>query len=140
MLPPHVKISITDQLDVVVMERHQLPSVTFRLVIWGDAAGDTEGKEGLRRLTAKLLKKGAGPYSADKFAYAVESRGAVVSVQINYDYMTISGEFLSKDTYFGLYLIATMLLKPRFSSREISFLKKKTTGEITSILDEPGRL
>lgn len=139
-LPPHVKILVTDQLDVVVMERHQLPSVTFKLIIWGNTAGDPEGKEGLCRLTAKLLKKGAGPYSADKFAYAVESRGATVSVQTNYDYMTISGEFLSKDADFGLYLIATMLLEPRFSSREISFLKKKTTGEITSILDEPGRL
>jgi len=139
-LPPFTHIPLSRQMSLVVMERRQLPAVAVRLVIWGGSAEDAPGREGLRRLTAKLLKKGTGRYSAGAFSFAFESRGATISVHTTYDAVIISGTFLAKDTAWGLGMIAAMVLDPRFSSLEILRLKKKTAGEFKSIVDEPSQL
>ena len=68
---------ITDQIEVLVMERHQLPLAAFRLVIWGGSANDLPGKEGLTRLTGNLLTKGAGDYSADSTRHSATVRLSV---------------------------------------------------------------
>lgn len=131
---------ITDQIEVLVMERHQLPLAAFRLVIWGGSANDPPGKEGLTRLTGNLLTKGAGDYSADSFAYAVEEMGADLHVSTGYDSITISGEFRSNDIETGLELLSTMITSPRFSEKEIVFSKKKTISDIIASFDEPGQI
>ena len=139
-IPPYEVFRITDQLEVLVMENRVLPLVAFRLVIWGGCASDPAGKEGLTRLTANLLAKGAGKYSADSFAYAVESKGATLNVTAGYDFVILSGEFLSRDLEYGLELLAIMLNEPKFEENEITFLKNKTVNDLAAINDEPGQL
>lgn len=129
---------ITDQIEVLVMERHQLPLAAFRLIMWGGSVNDPPGKEGLTRLTGNLLMKGAGDYSADNFAYAVEAMGADLHVSTGYDAISISGEFRSNDVETGLELLSTMITSPRFSEKEIVFSKKKTLSDIIASFDEPG--
>lgn len=139
-IPQFEIIQISEQLEVLVMESRVLPLAAFRLVIWNGCASDPSGKEGLTRLTANLLTKGAGKYSADSFAYAVESKGAILNISTGFDHVIISGEFLSRDLIFGLELLATILNEPKFEENEVEFLKNKTINELTAIYDEPGQL
>jgi len=139
-LPRHRAERISSQFELISIEDSNLPIVAFRLVIRGGAAADKRGKEGHHRLTAKLIQQGAGKYSADSFAYVVESRGGSISVHTTFDAVIISAQFLSKDAVLGLELLATMLKEPRFSEREFSLMKRKTAGEIVSVVDEPSQL
>ncbi len=139
-LPEYKEIDITDQLKLVVMERKNIPSFTFRLTIWGGASNDITGKEGLHRLTGRLLKKGAGDLDAVKFSEAVESLGGSIGVRTNYDYMAVIGDFLSKDIDRALYLLADMILTPRFRKTEIELSRKNAIGDIKAIMDNPSNL
>ncbi len=139
-LPGFKRVQLTPQVQAIVVERHTLPSASIELVVTGGAAQDTSGKEGLGRLTANLLKKGSGKYSADQFSFAVEERGATIYVNSGYDSISISGEFLAKDVEFGLEMIASMLFEPRFADREINKLKKKEISQFASMADEPAKL
>ena len=133
-------VQLTGQVRTLVVERKMLPSVSIELIISGGATQDPSGKEGLARITAQALQKGAGDYSAEKFSFAIEERGATISVYAGYESTTISGEFLSKHAEFGLEMMAAMVLDPRLASKEITLLKEKTLSNITALVDEPGQL
>lgn len=143
---PHVKLPdyssrpLNSRISIKIMERKRLPLAVINFTIWGGAANDLRGKEGLYRFTARMLKQGAGKYSADKFAFELESKGANLYVQTTYDSVNIIAGVLAKDTEWGLEIIAEMIKNPRFSDIEINRLKKKTIGEIKSLIDEPSGL
>ena len=140
ILPPRIHVDVNDQLGVTILERRSLPTVCFKLVIWSGASGDSAGKEGLHRCTAKLLTKGTGTYSADDFASAIESIGGAITVQVSYDAVNITGQFLSKDVEFALDLLADIINDPVFQDVEIDRLRKKTVGSIKSLYDQPAQL
>ena len=70
-LPAYTKTTLKNGLTVFIMPTQRLPLVDFRLVARAGSVNDPSGKEGLASLTAEMLRKGAGKWTARSLADAV---------------------------------------------------------------------
>ncbi|MGF2075811.1 insulinase family protein, partial [Enterococcus casseliflavus] len=60
---------------VVVVQHHEQPLVTLRLLVRAGAAQDPEGKNGVAVLTSALLDQGTTTRSAAAIADAIDTAG-----------------------------------------------------------------
>src|SRR5688572_299030 len=63
-LPPHRRAKLENGMTLLLMEQHEVPLISFRVVIRSGAVADPTGKEGVASITAELLRKGTKARSA----------------------------------------------------------------------------
>src|SRR5215468_8914487 len=100
-LPPHEKVVLKNGLTVLLLEKHDVPMVSFRAVIKAGSAADPAGQEGLAAVTAALLRKGTKTRSAQQFASELDFIGASFEADANADYSSVAAEWLTKDVAQG---------------------------------------
>src|SRR5262249_24007305 len=105
-LPPYKKVTLKNGLTLLLMERRQLPLVSFQLIVKTGSVADPAGKEGLASVTAELLRKGTKTRSADKISEDLDFVGATFAAGSSPDYTSVSAEFVKKDVAAGLDLLA----------------------------------
>ena len=72
-LPKYRMVKFENGMTLLLLERHQLPLVSFRWVLKsGGSMGDPEGHEGLASLTSQLLRKGTATRTADQISEALD--------------------------------------------------------------------
>jgi zinc protease len=132
---PEYQIFKTDNgISLLLMERHQLPLVSFRWIMrCGGSICDPEGREGLAMITAQMLRKGTQSRSADQIAEAVDFVGAGLGTSVSDDYASGEAEFVSKDFDLALDLISDMLQRPSFPADEV---QKMLLQEVDAIKQE----
>jgi predicted Zn-dependent peptidase len=119
-LPPYKKVVLQNGLTLLLMERHELPLVSFELVVKTGSVADPAGKEGLAGVTAELLRKGTTTRNADKISEQLDFVGARFGTASNRDYTTASAEFVKKDVAPGLDLLADLLENATFPQEEVA--------------------
>lgn len=144
--PPQLRLApiqhetLTNGLQVLVLEKHQVPLVQIDLVIRAGAVNDPRGKAGRASMTADMLTQGAGSRNALEIADAVDFLGAQLDASAG---MHTSGVDLftplSKlDS--ALALMSDVVLRPTFPQAE---LERRVKDRLTSLLqwrDDPSRL
>ena len=73
--PPYEIRSLANGLQVVVIQHHEQPVVTIRMLIRAGAASDPAKKEGVAVLTAALLDQGTTTRSASQIADTIDYVG-----------------------------------------------------------------
>src|SRR5208337_1642181 len=121
-LPPYKKLKLPDGMTLLLMERHQVPLVSFQALINAGPIADPSGQEGVASLTAELLRKGTKTRSADQFSAALDFVGGQFRTSVAAEYATISAEFMKKDISTGVDLLADALLQPTFPPEEVEKL------------------
>jgi predicted Zn-dependent peptidase len=140
-LPVAQRVELENGLVLVLHEKHEVPLVGVQVMLRGGAAADPDGKAGLAELFAILLEKGAGERDAAAFADAVASVGGSLSARAGLEDITISGEFLARDTALMVELIADMLQRPRLDSAELEKLRDRRIALLRAAKDNDiGRL
>jgi zinc protease len=133
-LPLYKKVKLDNGMTLLLMERHQLPLVSFQwLMKSGGGVCDPPGKEGLAALTSQLLRKGTGSRSADQIAEALDFVGATYEASASQEFSAGTAEFLKKDLPLAIALISEMLMHPSFPQAEI---EKMIQREIDGIKEE----
>ncbi|MBZ5534522.1 MAG: insulinase family protein [Acidobacteriia bacterium] len=133
-LPQYQTIRFDNGMTLLLLERHQLPLVSFRWVLKsGGSIGDPEGREGLASLTAQLLRKGTATRTADQISGSLDFVGANFHSGAAQEYAWGSAEFLKKDLNLAVDLLSDMLLHPTFPPGEVDKLIKQ---EIDSIKED----
>jgi len=118
-LPPYKKVKLKNGLTLLLMERHELPLISFELIVKTGSVADPSGKEGLAAVTAELLRKGTPMRSADKISEELDFVGATFGAGSNPDYTSASAEFVKKDLGSGLALLADLLENANFPQEEV---------------------
>ncbi len=139
-IPAPTRTLLKNGLTVLVLERHGIPLVEFRLLIKAGSAFDPAGKEGAAALTARLLKRGTKMRTAVQFAEEVEFVGGEVEVRTGVETTSITGEFASRDLEIGLSLIADLAQNPAFTDAEFDKQKRLHLADILSQEDEPSAI
>ncbi|MGB5542252.1 MAG: pitrilysin family protein [Gammaproteobacteria bacterium] len=135
-LPEYQEIKLENGARLVLMERREVPLVAFRAVLRGGAIAEPGELGGIARLTAGMLEQGAGTRDAQAFAETVAAVGGEIEVEGGLESISVSGEFLARDTDLWIGLLADMLRRPRFSETEFEKLKRRYIDAIAAAKDD----
>ena len=128
--PPVVRRKLSNGLEVLIAERHQLPILSLRLVARGGDNLVPAGKEGLAGLAATLLTEGTQTRDALKLAGELSEIGASLNANGGQETSSLSLSTLTKHEAKALDLFADVLLHPAFAEKDLERLRKQTLAAI----------
>ena len=125
---------------IIVARIPKLPLVTLSAVIGRGSAHEPEGKEGVARLTARLLVEGTARRSATKLAEDLETLGTSIITGADWDSAIASLTCLTEHFDAVASILAEVILEPTFPERELQRLKSERLAELLQIESEPRAL
>ena len=119
-LPPFSKFQLKNGMTVLLMEQHEVPIVSFSIVLKAGSVSDPQGKEGLASVTADLLRKGTRTRTSEEISTGLDFIGGEFDMSATTDFTGGSAEFLKKDIRQGLDLMTDIILNPIFPQDEVT--------------------
>jgi predicted Zn-dependent peptidase len=140
-VPPFERVQLSNGAVVLLMERHDVPLITFSAVLRGGAVSDPDNESGLASLLVGLLQKGAGSRDAIAFAETVASVGGQIETGASTESIAVSGSFLARDQQLMIDLLADMLQRPRLEleqfetlrARQIEFIRAAKESDLAAL-------
>lgn len=133
--PPVARRTLSNGLEVLVAERHELPILTLNLVVKGGESLVPAGKEGLASMTASLLTEGTKTRDSLQLAGALSEIGASVDADGELEHSTLSLTTLTKHTDKALEIYTDVLLSPAFPQKELDRLRGQRLNALKARLD-----
>jgi zinc protease len=140
-VPPFERVQLGNGAVILLMERHDVPLITFTAVLRGGAVSDPADESGLASLLVGLLQKGSGSRDAVAFAEAVASVGGQIETAASTESISISGSFLARDQQLMVELLADMLQRPHLQlgefdtlrARQIEFIRAAKESDLAAL-------
>jgi predicted Zn-dependent peptidase len=141
-LPRPRKTRLGNGLEVLVLERHKLPTVAFTLWIKSGALDDPPALPGLAKFTAEMLHEGTTHRTSAQVAAQVDSLGATLEASAPFGFSTsrISAAGLVENTDRILELMSDAVLNPTFPQDELDKYKTRQLAALEHQRSEPGFL
>jgi predicted Zn-dependent peptidase len=132
-LPPVTRQTLSNGLQVLILEKHQVPLAQINLVVKAGSAMDPDDRPGLASITAAMLDEGAGTRSALELADAIAYLGADISVTAEQHRITAALHTPVARLDSALALLADVTLRPTFASAELERLR---TDRLTALVQQ----
>ena len=140
-LPDYERIDLENGTVLLLSEKHDVPLIGLRAAVRGGSITDPADKAGLTELLATVMQKGAGSRDAAEFAAASAGVGGRLSINAGVEAVTVSAEFLSRDTELLIELVADALLRPTLADEEFVKERDRAIGLIKAAKDaDPNNL
>ncbi|MEW6456791.1 MAG: pitrilysin family protein [Acidobacteriota bacterium] len=136
-IPEWHKKVLKNGVKLVSLYTEKIPMVSINLIIPSGSALDPPGKEGLARLTARMLLKGTKNRDEERIAFDVEFLGGSLETYSSQDYSAISAEFMSKDVLKAIEIFFDVLLNPIFPEEEFKKEKERAMDLLKQEKDNP---
>ena len=136
-IPTPVEKTLANGLRVIVVETHNVPLVSARLVIKNGAEADPAGHAGLADTTASLLTKGTTTKSAEAIARGVEALGASLDSGAGFDASNVDLNVMSPKLAQAMAFMADVVRHPTFKKDEIERQKAQTIDALNVDLSDP---
>ena len=136
-LPQYTRTVLSNGVVLLLMEQHEVPMVSFSVLISAGSTIDLKGKEGLASLTSELLTRGTSNRSAEQIASEVDSLGGALQFSTGLDFTSGGAEFLAKDVRTGVELLSDVLLNAAFPEEEVTKRIAQRVDELKQEKDEP---
>lgn len=136
-LPKYTRQQLPNGVVVYLVPQAGVPLVSFRVVIKGGFAAQSEKETGVAALTAQLLRRGTATRSADRFSDELDSLGGAFTATANEEETLVTSEFLKKDFEQGLALTADAVLHPSFPEAEVTKTLARTIDGVRASKDNP---
>src|SRR5512140_991793 len=145
-LPPALRLApiehlrLSNGLNVLVLEKHNVPVLQVDLMVKTGSVMDPQGKKGLATLTATMLMDGAGSRDALQLADAIDYLGAHIDASAGYHTTTItlSTPVARLDSALALY--ADVVRRPTFPSAELERERNERLTVLLQWRDQPRAL
>jgi zinc protease len=134
-LPKASVVELKNGARLILVEKREVPLISFSAWVRGGALGDPQGKEGVAALTSELLMKGAGKRDAQQFAEAVEGVGGVLNVAPAREALQVNGQFMARDAALMVELLSDLLMRPRFEAGEFDKMRDRMVSELAAAKD-----
>ena len=135
--PAIVRRKLSNGLEVLIAERHELPILTLNLVIKGGDTFSPPGKEGLAAMTADLMTEGTASRDALKLASELSEIGASLDSGAGEESSNLSLTTLTQHVDKAVDLFADVLLHPSFPEKELERLRKQKLAALMRRADSP---
>jgi predicted Zn-dependent peptidase len=139
-MPSFERFTLSNGLQIVLLEKHQVPLVQVNVVIKAGSVLDPPGKTGLASMMAAMMMEGAGGRDALQLADAIDFLGAQLAATAGMHTSAVSLQTPVARLDSALLLQADVLLRPAFAPAE---LERKRRNRLTALLqwrDEPRAL
>lgn len=139
-LPPMERFTLDNGLEIIVVEKRDLPLVQANLVVRAGSVHDVPGKVGLATLTADLLDEGAAGRSALEIADAFEFLGARFGVGAGLHSAQLTVRVPVARLEPALALAADVVLRPDFPAAELERLRAERLTALIRAHDQPNAI
>ncbi len=135
-LPPYKKVKLSNGLTVMLMAQHEVPVISFSVLVRAGAVADPAGREGLASVTAELLRKGTRTRTAEQLSSELDFIGGTLDFGVGHDVAIGSAEVMKKDLSVGLELLSDVLQNPVFPQPEVTKLLRQRIDAIRQQKDQ----
>jgi zinc protease len=135
--PPYEVRTLPNGLRVVVVEHHEQPSVSLRLLVGAGSAQDTGSKLGVASMVASLLDQGTSTRSAQQIADTVDSIGGDLRVGAGTDVTFASVTVLNDSVAPGLELLSDIVRSPAFAQMELDRQREQLRSALRVSYQDP---
>ncbi len=139
-LPEVWKAEASNGMKIFGIEQHELPLVTYSIVINGGHMLDDLSKPGVARFTAQMLNEGTMNRTPEELEEEIQLLGANISIWGGQENITVSVSSLARNFEKTLALVEEMLLEPRWDEEQFSINKTRTVNNLKRNLAEPNYL
>ncbi|NGX15051.1 pitrilysin family protein [Wenzhouxiangella sp. XN24] len=135
--PALQRATLKNGIEVVLAERHEIPTVRVQLQFDAGYAADQGAKLGTASFAMSMLDQGAGKRSALELAAAIEAEGAQIGTGTGLDTATIGLSALADRLDPSLGLLADVTLRPTFDADEIERVRRQWLASIAQEKTRP---
>jgi zinc protease len=131
---------LSNGVEVVLAERHEVPLVQMRMVLPGGFSVDRSANiqsMGATSLMIGMLDEGAKGMTASQIAERAEELGAQLSFGNSLDFSTIGLSALKANLQDSIKLMANVMLNPSFDGAELERVKAQTLASIAQEKNNP---
>ena len=139
-LPPIQKRTLSNGLNVWVVETHKVPLVQVNLLVQAGGGDDPAGEFGVASLTAAMLDEGAGSRSALQIADEVEFLGADLSTGSSFDASAVRLNVPAARLAAALPIMADVALRPTFPQPELDRLRQERLTTLLQARDDAAQV
>ena len=136
-LPTIQNFSLSNGLEVKLVEHHELPLVDIRLVIKSGSFVDPPGKAGTASFTADMLDEGTITRDAFEIADAKDFVGARLGAGSGWDGSFVFLSTLKKHLDTATEIFADISLNPTFPSEDMEKIRERRLTGILQRKDQP---
>lgn len=135
-VPPELKLpklqrgTLSNGLKVILAERHEVPLVSFTLVLDAGYAADQFASPGMSNMTMSQLTSGTKSLDALQINDKMELLGAQIGAGSNLDLSTVRLSSLKSKLDDSLALYADVILNPSFPKSDFERQQKQTLAGI----------
>ncbi|MBD3335672.1 MAG: hypothetical protein GF355_09165 [Candidatus Eisenbacteria bacterium] len=129
-------LALDNGLQVYLAPRGEVPVLTLEAMVVAGTMDEPAGSAGLAYFVGELLNRGTENYTARELANKLDSMGAELSVDTDYDYTTVSLSILSKDLEEGLELLREVLDRAAFDPEEVERKRSEVQGYLERLKDD----
>lgn len=112
-----------------------LPLVTIVASWKHGGTSDPEGKDGLARFTARMLRRGAQGLSAEEIESTIDRLGAELGLECGPSTTTLHGQVIKRNLEPFVDLIARLIGTPVFDETELARLRRESVAELVDMRD-----
>jgi zinc protease len=120
---------------VFVESSDALPIVSVLVAFRSGSAFDPEGREGLARIAARMLRRGAIGLPAQLIEETIDSLGGELAADASPSALTIHFEVIRRNLEPFVDLVATLLRAPTFDEGELGRLLRESEAELIEARD-----
>jgi zinc protease len=131
----------TGDEPLVLIERSRaLPLVAITVAQRTGATDDPIGKEGLMRLTSRLVRRTGAGLTTEALDERVDTLGAALSVDVSHSSGAFHGTVISRSLDAFADLLVEVLGRPSLAEAELGKLKRETLAELIEARDHDREL
>ncbi len=138
--PEFEQKTLENGLRVVVIEQHEQPAVSVRMLLRGGAVFDPSDKPGLAQFTATMLDQGTTSRSAQELAQAIDFVGGSLGASAGWDSAVVSSAVTSDQLELAMTLLSDIVLHPAFQQEEIDRQRTQAINGLQVQLQTPSYL
>ncbi len=135
--PRFERAKLSNGLELILVERHFVPTVEMQLLVDCGSSADPEDLSGLASMTLNLMDEGTATKSAVQIAELQERLGARLSAGSGDDSATIALSALKMNLAASLDLFADVLLHPSFPAADFERIRKEALVRMQASKLEP---
>jgi len=135
-LPEYETFTLDNGLTVYLMEKKDVPLISFSAVFDGGVILDGE-TSGLASFTSEALRFGTTNYTKSQIDSIFNFYGSNVSTYANSDYSGLYTQFMKENTETLLSVVKEIIISPTFPDDEIQKRKQRWIAEIDQAKESP---